>query len=718
MEKKINRIKPFLRENAAPILLSAAVVSAVAYVYACGQFTVIMLFTFISLGLSFLLFRLYEWLRESGKTLRTTIFVTAALVMSMALGGSLNDLHTFNELTLWFMEPSRFTEVHYGSTMFLILTVGTVLISSLYYFTRVIYRRLFVFLICLCPFCLFAKTFTEIPVILPIVMMTLFFFIMMNERADRTRQSSDITGTMRSMLAFVLVVTVIASFFPKLENSPYRENFDEFITGVSIGTAGAADFTDFSQGSSNTTSRETDGTILFTLYGDNPKYIKRQCYDLYSLADNTWGYYGSGEKTGYDNWKTYLYFEDPMPLYVRTGFYGSSGTKNCWIRSMGEPFHALYTSDSMTDIELYNNDTKIYRTAYDEYFFDRHTAAPVNAYTLEWSEYTPDPAFSALFTDETAEEISGDEDDPAYTEARSYLRAKKDAVMNSEHLLSDAVMNGCYSSVNARTRVKELARQITDRADSTYEKAAAIVDYFRSGDYIYDNEFTAPDGSPDYFIFSSKRGACAAYATAMTLMCRELGMTARYCEGFLVQKYDVEGGYSYVTSADSHAFVQVWLDGYGWTTFDPTSVTEDNGYFDMTFIYVGAAAALAVAVGVTVFALRPRIAENRFRRRMKAAQGAAQYSMVYNRINSLVNRYIGNRENLLTPADTAAKCRELLGFDADGFVERYEAVIYGGAQINDDCSQIYSDFMTAYTAKLREDKKCRKQEKAFLRRRK
>ncbi len=710
----MNRVIPFIRDNIAPILLSTAVVSSIAYIYACGSFIAILLFFVISLGVSFLLFALFEWLKRKGRVLLSTGAVTAALLISLALGKSVNDIDDLTTLTLWFMEPSRFTEVHFGSTVLIILTVGTILISSLYYFTRVMYRRLFLFLICLCPFCLFAKTFTGIPVIFPIVIMTLFFFIMMSDSRNGSGVRADLSGTVRSMLAFVLIITVIASFFPKLESSPFREAFDEFITGVSIGTPGIADYTEFTDSSSVSTSDRTDETILFTFFGDNPKYVKRQCYNIYNLSDNTWGYYGDVQ-TGHSNWPRYCYFEDPTSLYELLGFTDTITPKQCWVRSPENDMHAMYTTDNMIDISLYNNDTKIYRTPLDEYFFDRKSETPVTAYTIEWVEFVPSAAFSAALTEEAATRISDGDDRIAATDAASYLRAKEDAQQYDDYLFSDEVMNSCYTSTDARKRVRELAERITSGLVDTYSKASAITDYFRSGEYIYDNDFTTPDGSPDYFIFSSKRGACAAYATAMTLMCRELGMSARYCEGFLIQKFDSEGGYNYVTAADTHAFVQVWLDGYGWTTFDPTSFTEDNGYFDMTFIYVGAAAALIVAIGVLFIALRPKLTEARFVRRTRTARGAAQYSLVYGRINAVVNRYIGSRENLLTPSDTADKCRELFAFDADDFVRKYEAAVYGGEETTDNCAPIYKDFTAAYKRRLKEDKKCRKQKKALFR---
>ena len=703
LDTGIAAVPRFWAENLIPMLLSASVVSSTAYVYACGSGAAAILFALISGLYSLLLFTIYEKLRGIGKTWISTIAIIILLFAVQAISTRLIDTRGFNDLGLWFMEPSRFTVIHYGNTFALIGLMGFLLISCLYYFTRVRYRGVFVFLICLCPFCLFAKTFTDIPVIFPIIIMTLFFFIMTANTASAGIRLDAGRGALMSALAFVLAVTVIASFFPKAENAPYREQFDAFITGVSIGAAGAADFTDFADSSSNTTAGDDD-EVVFCFYGENPEYVKRQCFNMYNLEGNTWSYYGDSD-TGSSGWRRTVAYEDPGSLYEPAGFSGGTVTKRqTWVRSESGVVRALYTPENIGELTLYNSDQKIYRTELDEYFVQNEGTDRVGAYAVDWFDFSIEPEFEKLFTDEYAGQLSDE-----YSQVSAYLDAKKQAEQYNDVLLSDRMKSGCYSSSDAREQVKELAESITEGFDTVYEKASAIEAYFRSGEYIYDDEYTSSDGSPDHFILRTKRGACAAYATAMTLMCRELGMTARYCEGFLIQQFNDQQNFWYVTAGDSHAFVQVWIDGYGWTDFDPTSTVTDGGYFDMTFIYVGAVAASAVLIGMLVMLLRPVFAERSFVRRMTAARGTAQYSMIYRRINETINRYTGSRSNKLTPTDTAARCAEIFGCDITGFVQEYENAVYGGyADENADNSRIYHDFTAEYKQKLREERKNKK----------
>lgn len=708
-KSKTFSIPPFWAENTVPILLSTAVMSAASYIYSASSGPAVLLFTAVSLLYSLLLFSVYELLRKVGKTWLTTIIVLLMFFVTDMLALRFVDFRNIMELSSWVLEPSRFTQVHYGSTFSMILLIGFILISCLYYFTRVRYRKLFLFLICLCPFCLFAKTFTSIPVIYPVILMTLFFFIMTGNAGKTAGQAPDgdqavsplNRGTAVSSLAFVLAVTILASFLPKLEFAPFREQFDEFVTGVTISAAENANFDDFSDSSSS--SSTTDDTIVFYFYGANPRLVKRQCFNIYSLADNTWGYYGNSND-GSTNWNRFIEFEDPAALYEEAGFEGEGSLElHCWVRPVSGQIRAIYTPESLRGISLYNSDEKIYRTENDEYFLDK-TNSTSTSYQISWSEFEYNGSFSEMFTDELAEELAR-----TGSASESYLRAKEQAVKYNEVLLAENTRDLCFSSHDARLRVRELAEEITAGAVSDYEKASAIVDFFHKGDYIYDLDFTTNDPSPDNFIFNTKRGTCIPYATAMTLMCRELGMTARYCEGFLIQRNEATGGYWYVTTGDSHAFTQVWIDGYGWTNFDPTSSTLDSGYFDMTFVIVGAAAALIVIAAVAVTFMCPRVREACFVRRMKAMRGTAQRSAVYNKINLMINRYTGSTENTMTPTDTAAKSRELFGADIDGFVEDYESSVYGGkGDEKADCSGVYTGFAAAYKAKLKEERKRRK----------
>lgn len=690
-----------------PVLLSTAVLSAITYIYTNTSPAAVAFFVFFSFAFSALTFGLFECFRGIGKAWLTTIIVI--LYLMMCLMGYVNNVDSFASFTQWFMEPSVYTSVFADRTTAVLLLLGGVLVPCLYYFTRVQYRGLFVFLICMCPFCLFAKTFTTIPVLFPIIIMTLFFILMANSTIMKGETSAVRTGAGGRRLAvgaFVLVVTIIAAFMPKLEFAPYREMFDEFVTGVTISAAqAAADFNTFNDSSADSTSND-ESTVVVLIRGDNPGLIKRQSFNYYDGSGHVWTYLLVDENNGYSNWEEYTAFEDPTPLYEAAGYHGGEPVHNdCIVSPVSGNVRAIYTPENMTYIGSYQSNAKVYRTENDEYFISHKDSSEVKSYRIDWTNFRIENEFTKIFTDEFAESIAKDSE-----EAASYLAAKKQAVdFYGKDFYADSLI-GAYSSAGAHLQIKALAEQITEGCETDYEKASAIEAFFLKGDYIYDRNYTSYDVSPDIFMLATKRGACAAYATAMTMMCREVGLTVRYCEGFWVQRNYPDRMW-YATTADSHSFVQVWLDGYGWTNFNPTSSVTDGGYVDPTFMIVGITAAVIAAIGLLILILKPIVKEKRFVAKVAKARGAEQASLIYGKINRMTNAYMSRRTNTMTPTETADKCAELFGCHIDGFIEQYERAVYGRVTDAGDRSTVYTAFVKAYKDRKKKDKKSRKKRK-------
>ncbi len=135
-------------------------------------------------------------------------------------------------------------------------------------------------------------------------------------------------------------------------------------------------------------------------------------------------------------------------------------------------------------------------------------------------------------------------------------------------------------------RVQQLARQITNGKDNPYDKAAALVDYFQTNeDFVYDlNPPPTPPGRDfvDYFL-EIKRGYCTYYSTAMAVMARSVGLPSRWVTGYTsgTTNERTPGTYQ-VTAENMHAWVEIYFNGVGWISFEPTksfflpSAEEEN----------------------------------------------------------------------------------------------------------------------------------------------
>lgn len=117
----------------------------------------------------------------------------------------------------------------------------------------------------------------------------------------------------------------------------------------------------------------------------------------------------------------------------------------------------------------------------------------------------------------------------------------------------------------------------TDGALTDYRIAAFLSDYLRDN-YTYSlDAVNFGSGAVMSFLNTTKRGHCALYATALTLMLRSQGIPARYCTGFFVTPKGGESTVEVLREKNTHAWTEVYLKNLGWVTFDPTSASSVLG---------------------------------------------------------------------------------------------------------------------------------------------
>lgn len=102
--------------------------------------------------------------------------------------------------------------------------------------------------------------------------------------------------------------------------------------------------------------------------------------------------------------------------------------------------------------------------------------------------------------------------------------------------------------------------------------ASAIEDYLRS-EFSYTLEIAAcpPGQDPiEWFLRTQRRGHCEYFASAMTAMCRSVGVDARVVTGYLASEWDPAISGYVVREANAHAWVESAGPRGGWQTYDPT----------------------------------------------------------------------------------------------------------------------------------------------------
>lgn len=118
--------------------------------------------------------------------------------------------------------------------------------------------------------------------------------------------------------------------------------------------------------------------------------------------------------------------------------------------------------------------------------------------------------------------------------------------------------------------IADLARAWTEGARSDRERAERIEARLRG--FEYSLEMRDPGDRPPLvaFVTEWRRGHCEYFSTAMAIMLRTLGIPTRNVTGLLGGRWNQYGGYYSLTHGDAHSWVEAWIDGEGWVTFDPT----------------------------------------------------------------------------------------------------------------------------------------------------
>ncbi|MCW4009171.1 MAG: transglutaminase domain-containing protein [Candidatus Bathyarchaeota archaeon] len=123
---------------------------------------------------------------------------------------------------------------------------------------------------------------------------------------------------------------------------------------------------------------------------------------------------------------------------------------------------------------------------------------------------------------------------------------------------------------NLRQSLQEILNAINIPPEaSDYQKITAIQQYLFTN-YTYDLNYSrAPPGKEPvlWFLFEAKRGVCANFNSAFTLLLRTEGIPSRMVSGFLIN-----GGLDYqlVRANQGHAWAEVLFNEIGWIEFDAT----------------------------------------------------------------------------------------------------------------------------------------------------
>lgn len=203
----------------------------------------------------------------------------------------------------------------------------------------------------------------------------------------------------------------------------------------------------------------------------------------------------------------------------------------------------LFAPAATRSLQMESQRMVLYYNAAAELFITRDVVAG-DSYTLSYLPFAPGEERTAR-----AVAACADAEDPDYAEiADTYLALPR----------------------HIQQEIYDIANTAVQGAETPYEKALAIQQYLQAH-YRYTLDVQTPPDGVDFaawFLLGAQEGYCTYFATAMTVLCRIVGVPARYVTGYLA--IPDANGLAQVTGAQAHAWTEVYLNGFGWLDFDAT----------------------------------------------------------------------------------------------------------------------------------------------------
>ncbi len=133
----------------------------------------------------------------------------------------------------------------------------------------------------------------------------------------------------------------------------------------------------------------------------------------------------------------------------------------------------------------------------------------------------------------------------------------------------------------ADSRLKDFAEEITEGAETDYDKCRMLEAYLRKytystnavGGYNSGSNMSTAEGMADIaqrFLFDTGKGYCVHYTSSMIMLLRLSGIPARATSGFRYAFPFTKSDEYEVSSSCAHVWPEAYIENVGWIPFEPT----------------------------------------------------------------------------------------------------------------------------------------------------
>lgn len=159
---------------------------------------------------------------------------------------------------------------------------------------------------------------------------------------------------------------------------------------------------------------------------------------------------------------------------------------------------------------------------------------------------------------------------------QEYIKAmdEYETYVKKRYLMVPKDIKNCLNTLDDRT----------DKKKSVLENVEAISHYLKNHyEYTYRPGLTLQGKDPIiYFLKERKKGFCTQYASAAVFMLRNVGIPARYVEGYKIRSDQWKIGRAQVTDYEAHAWVEIYLNDVGWIPVDVTGRNTGKTAYENT----------------------------------------------------------------------------------------------------------------------------------------
>ncbi len=696
-----------------PMLLGASICFSIIYTLSHDE---AIPYTMMFFVMEFVLFSFFDRIKDK-KILCVLIYTLLLLVVTcisvqLIYTGAVNS-GDWRSPMLWFygLDESGTKQPLYLNAVF--IGGGFFIISILYYFTQVRYRTLGSMLCILFPFVIYTRRSAVMPELMITVIFVCYLAVVVHNKlldpSQPTKNRTLIKIDRSYIITLAIFVSVIGTVTMIVRKPVYislleknSSSFDYALTGdfgISRGSAEIYSRTSSQRYSANNYTGET----LFYFNTDGSKdeyYLRRQSYQNFN--GDVW------EAEGYSSRNSYFYSE-------RNPEYSTNDILN--------DMQSVLDDNNIDIVDPQNYITVRNGRVYGESFNPMYLPSPAATITddkiLQYIKY-PQSIVFRIDTDNYKNSVLDDsfkfydQTDELYTYAQKLGFKSEDYIsflLQEDTEASGRLFEDYYTAMETYTdasyvsdEITALAEQVTATAESDFEKAAALEQYFQINGYVYDDEYIPEDQSIEYFIFEGKTGVCSSYATAMTLMARGIGLPSRYVEGFAAFEKTDEGDFL-IRDKYAHAFVEVYIPGAGWLTFDPTvsdyrEIPEENDTSFFTRI-LGTMSRFLVVIIVAVFVifswLSDRISECFFRLRQLLRDPKQRTLRLYANVIKLINFSANGDYSSYTVKMLRDYVYSTRGVVPEKLLQLFERTAFGGYEpTNEEYRNAYAEYKKCY----------------------